>query len=265
MMADRNKTAIKTLVQNAPHPLHYGITKTGKSTLRNLTSEEVAYLRLSSSSSSSKILAPVLTLLLQKDIDNSKDALDKAHEMILGVNETNIAEAEYAATYRNTSWSDDHPLDTDQDMLHSILHRLEGRFIGEGGHTGYDNAKYWLFGGSKMLDAVDENHAVRVRFKEYVLRNYNYLREMGLIVEEEEERRSYEIIAGNNRTRKIFLRKGEFDWIRFYDLCEMSQEKYSTGGEKVRIWEKEWVEYIVELQVVEIDLIVQYAVTGELR
>jgi hypothetical protein len=115
-------------------------------------------------------------------------SMDKAHGIILGVNETNNVEAEFAATNRGkTSWSEDHPLNTDQDMLHSIIHRLEGGVIGEGGYTGYDNSKYWLFGGDKKYIYID-NHIVRTMFRHYVWLQHNnnghHLQEMDLIADE---------------------------------------------------------------------------------
>jgi hypothetical protein len=77
--------------------------------------------------------------------------LDAAHEVILGVNWTNIQEAEYAATHPGmTNWNQRHPLSNEDDLLHSILHRLEGNHIGEeGNYSGWENAKYWATGGPK--------------------------------------------------------------------------------------------------------------------
>lgn len=257
MIGNHNKTSTKAFIRNAPYSLQYAITKTGRSSLRDLTSREKKLIRMSSSSC--KILAPLLVLLQQS---GSNNMMDKAHEMILGVNETNIVKAEYAATYRNTSWSDDHPLDADQDMLHSLLHRWEGGNIGEGGHRGFDNAKYWLLGGSKMMNAVDESHVMRAQLKGYIMNNKKYHPEMGFVVEEEEGTRSYEIIAGSNRTRKLIVKSGEFDWIRYYNLCELSQGEKHTAIEDVGKWKDEWIEQLLELQVVEVELLLQYAVSG---
>jgi len=83
---------------------------------------------------------------------------DAAHEVILGVDwqdEASITGAEYAATHPGqTSWSVDHPLSDVDDLLHSILHRCEGEAIGEGGHSGWDNAKYWAAGGPKQYQRL---------------------------------------------------------------------------------------------------------------
>lgn len=257
-MSPHHTNRTNALIQNAPLPLHYNITKMGKSTLRNLTDDEISYLRISNSSGSTNnsILAPLM-MLIHADVDEY--ALDKAHEIILGVNETNIIEAEFAAINRGkTSWSEDHPLNADQDMLHSIIHRLEGGSIGEGGYKGYENAKYWLFGGSKMMESV-EDHVVRAWLRNYVLRR-DYLQEMGLVVAN--ERRCYEIIAGGGRRRTVFVEQGEFDYVRYYDMCEMRQEGHHKSLKK---WKDEWSACIIELQLVEIDLLFKYASGDRLK
>jgi hypothetical protein len=128
------------LISQVPLQMNYNITKQGTSCLRNLTLAESEYIQLSEKmfgeASMTHILAPLLIL-----IHGDSCCLDKAHELILGVNRTNIDEAEYAAMNPGTSWSEDHSLNSDQDMLHALIHRIEGDKIGEGGYTGYENAK----------------------------------------------------------------------------------------------------------------------------
>ena len=74
--------------------------------------------------------------------------LDAAHDVILGVTTwEDLDLAEYAATHSGlTNWSQTHPLSDVDDVIHSMIHRLEGSAVGEGGYTGYQNAKYWLAG-----------------------------------------------------------------------------------------------------------------------
>lgn len=82
--------------------------------------------------------------------------LGAAHEILLGVTPPEIETAEYAATHPGqTPWARNHPASfTDtSDWIHSILHRMEGPNVGEGNHTGYQNAKYWSLGGPKALQA----------------------------------------------------------------------------------------------------------------
>ena len=89
-----------------------------------------------------KNLAALFFILSSSSLSNK---LDIAHEILLGVNFTNIQEAEYAATHPGqTNWYQNHPLSQSDQYLHGIIHRMEGSNIGEGGLTGYENAKYWL-------------------------------------------------------------------------------------------------------------------------
>jgi len=50
--------------------------------------------------------------------------------------------------------------------LHALIHRSEGHYVGEGGHLGYENAKYWLAGGHKKLASLCD-HAVRREMRDY--------------------------------------------------------------------------------------------------
>ena len=169
--ADDIRTYIHNLIRNAPYRMNYNISQ-GRSTLRDLTSIEERHLRVqmktkmkanNDSSFSSSIFGALQILLRGGDGSDKANnnnfeknsAMDKAHELILGVNMTNIEEAEYAATHPGqTSWSADHPLSTEQDIMHALIHRLEGHNVGEGGHWGYENAKYWLAGGDKKFESV---------------------------------------------------------------------------------------------------------------
>jgi hypothetical protein len=241
------------LLRRAPLQMHYNITKEGRSSLRSLTSSESEYVQLSehqfdtaSNNRTSIILAPLLILL-----HGGQYSLDKAHELILGVNRTNIEQAEYAATHPGkTSWSVDHPLDADQDLLHALIHRLEGETAGEGGHTGFENAKYWLAGGGKMLESV-EDHVVKNHLKEYVLKR-KYLHHPDLVPL---ETRTYSIIAGGGKRRVVVVQSGTFDFFRFHAMCEI---RYGGHNDDVSDWNEDWSSSLDELQRAELEILFKY-------
>ena len=109
--------------------------------LDETNSQEIGMTLLQPPYSQHKNLAAFF-ILLSSSLSNK---LDIAHEILLGVNLTNIQEAEYAATHPGqTNWYKNHPLSQSDQYLHGIIHRIEGSNIGEGGLTGYENAKYWL-------------------------------------------------------------------------------------------------------------------------
>lgn len=118
--------------------LDYSIFR-GKSSLRELPSRPKGWIQRYGKSASALLLV-------------SQEYLDAAHEVILGVTLTNLADAEYAATHPGSGWTDRHPLSTTDDWIHAIIHRDgEGDIRGEGNHTGWENAMYWTAGGPKML------------------------------------------------------------------------------------------------------------------
>ncbi len=54
----------------------------------------------------------------------------------------NKNEAEYAESRQGeTSWSSDHPLSTEQDVLYALIQGVEGHNVGEGGHLGLRERK----------------------------------------------------------------------------------------------------------------------------
>jgi len=240
------------ILRRAPLQMHYNITKQGRSSLRSLTPSESEFVQLSEilflGNRTSIILAPLLILL-----HGEQYSLDKAHELILGVNRKNIEQAEYAATHPGkTSWSVDHPLNADQDLLHALIHRLEGENIGEGGHTGFENAKYWLAGGGKMLKSV-EDHVVKDNLKEYVLKR-KYLHHLDLVPL---ETRTYNIIAGGGKRRDVLVKSQTFDFFRFHAMCEI---RYGGQNEDVSDWKEHWSSSVDELQRAEVEIIFKYCV-----
>ena len=77
----------------------------------------------------------------------------------------------------------------------------------------------------------------------------------------------YEIIAGGGTKRTVFVKEGEFDFVRYHRLC---QRRYSrcTGSENIdrnsrvdgmEVWLDEWTLWLDELQKVELEFIFSYA------
>ena len=60
----------------------------------------------------------------------------------------------------------------------------------------------------------------------------------------------------------MFVEQGEFDYVRYYDMCEMRQEGHHKSLKK---WKDEWSACIIELQLVEIDLLFKYASGDRLK
>lgn len=172
-----------------------------------------------------------LQLLTQRNID-------AAHEVILGVNWSNIEEAEYAATNRGqTNWTQEHPFSDEDDMVHSLIHRLEGDLKGEGGFTGWDNAKYWAAGGPKMYKCVGRHpvHQALCRLCGKLAPTLEPL----LVAK---KKRQHEIIAGGGKTRILCVEDGCFDPISFIALCQHT----------------EWTEELKNIQVAETLLLIRW-------
>lgn len=148
---------------------------------------------------------------------------DAAHDVILGVTLENLDSAEYAATHRGqpTSWAEDHPLSDLDDIIHSLIHRMEGSTVGEGGHSGFENAKYWACGGPKAskepllsscigvvcdkLQELAKQHAPLCVSEKGLIRN------MGT---------THQIIAGGGTFRTVHVPKDCWDAICYIDLCQ---------------------------------------------
>lgn len=165
----------------------------------------------------------------------SRGNLEAAHEVILGVTPYNLDEAEYAATHRGqTDWAERHPLTDTADRIHSIIHRLEGPALGEGNHTGYDNAKYWILGGPKEL-ACPASCPIRDELLRIALEHAPRCcccveNGRGAIVagQGEDGRGSiHRIIAGGGgegTTREVRIPPGEWDEVAFIDMCRLRTE-----------------------------------------
>ena len=163
----------------------------------------------------------------------SRGKLEAAHEAVLGVTPHNLEEAEYAATHRGqTDWAEKHPLTDTADRIHSIIHRLEGPAKGEGGHTGYDNAKYWMLGGPKEL-VCPASHPIRDELCRIALENAPCCcvgnRSRGIVAGGGEDGRGsiHHIIVGgaDGKTRReVRVPPGEWDDVAFIDACRLRSE-----------------------------------------
>jgi hypothetical protein len=265
------KIQSESLIKNAPHAMNYSIFQ-GNSSLRSLTTNQLHLLSFfmekrrrkennkhvhatndghSSRNNSRKLSLPTVLLILQ-------NALDPAHELILGVTTENIHEAEYAATHPGeTSWSIEHPSSTLDDILHYIIHRLEGCHEsqeGGGRHIGYENAKYWLAGGDKKLDCV-ATHGLWTFLKDYVLMNEKKFNHLELIVPKA-KRRTYSIIAEGGNMRNVHVDGGSWDEFRFIDLCQIRYE-HNTNEDSL-------YESIDELQVVQLYFLLKHTIREEM-
>ena len=271
------------LIQNVPHEMQYEIFN-GKSSFRSLTSQQLILCQ--KLHTKSKLLLVFYFLLKQN--------LDLAHEIILGVNTQNFQEAEYAASHPGqTSWSDDHPLSTLDDILHCIIHRFEGcnrSKEGSGTYSGYENAKFWLVGGDKKLSTNDE-HDLWTFMKEYVFKNDETRKKfgcLGLVVPEKHDdddvdshdgkinRREHSVIASGGARRTVSVGSGKWDEFRFIDLCalrhdvtigtgsnnqvEKVKNSFEDGCRKMGLqWHDGYNELIDHLQLVQLQFLIKLA------
>ena len=184
--------------------LHYGIFQ-GRSALRDIDMTNLSLVNMPST-----VLAIVLLLMGEADA---------AHEVLLGVLPDNLDEAEYAATHRGqTDWADQHPLSDAADLIHSVIHRLEGSSVGEGGHIGYENAKYWLAGGPKQWDGVPHvlSHQLLKHVQNRAPQLYNVLCPS--------VPRQHSILAGGGKRRTVTVPVNSWDGFAFIDLCKECRE-----------------------------------------
>jgi hypothetical protein len=217
-IADR---AREIFFADAPLKLEYSIFA-GKSSLRESIPATVK--------ESTKTLV-ALTFILQGQ-------LDAAHEVILGVDWSNLDSAEYAAMHRGqTNWTKEHPLSDEDDLAHSLIHRLEGDSEGEGGYSGWENSKYWVAGGPKMNHWLGKHpvHEALSILCERIAPSF-----LGMFVCSKD--RNHEIIAGEGKTRLVYIQRGCFDPISFVHICQHVQRN----------------EELISLQVAEILLLIRF-------
>jgi hypothetical protein len=207
--------------------------------------------------------------LLQEQIYNitqqNLPLLDGAHEIILGISWNNIEDAECYAKKRhmnNTSykWIDRYPLDTTDDFIHSIIHRIEGNNIGEGSYSGYQNAKYWFSGGPKQHTVIPtHDHPVYQSLCEIYLqiRNATTEKEDDIIAIlpssfVHDDIVEYEIIAGGGATRIVKVQPNSWDGIGVINAWQcISEVTSSTSKNKV-------LHLLMKLHQVELQLWILY-------
>lgn len=214
--AERDLDALSA--RTTPIPMQYSIFQ-GASAVRSIPECDEHLINLkalfgvttSTSATAAQYRACAILLLL-------RGLTDAAHDVILGVTPHNFEEAEYAATHRGeTNWTQEHPLSDSADMIHAVLHRLEGSLKGEGGYKGYENSKYWLAGGPKALESPAKL-SVRTVLARIAQDSAPYCVADGVVACEEGAKHS--IIADGGNTRTVCVAAGEWDGFIFADLCE---------------------------------------------
>lgn len=233
-------------------PLNYEIFKTGQSALRRLDSND------------RHLVLPQTLFGLRRDIKKTlcrpahyracaallllRGYSDAAHEVLLGVTMDNLKEGEYAASHRGqTNWAQEHPLTDSADILHAAIHRIvEGNDLGEGDQTGYENAKYWLAGGPKLLERP-KAHPVRESLariaKEHAplsVTNGGVIASQGI---------KHDVPSGGGATRTVCVPCGQWDDYAFLDLCR----KWANGA-----LDKDLEDEVATLQRAEIILLLRY-------
>lgn len=150
--------------------------------------------------------------------------LDAAHEVIMGVTKwDDLDKAEHVAIYEGQkNWSQKNYISDIDDVIHSIIHRLEGNAIGEGGYTGYQNAKYLITGGPKqsrsVLPSIADGNEVALVYEvltEYLKQMYPELVE-SLITSSDELH--YEIIVEGGRCRNVTVPPYSWNGLALIDL-----------------------------------------------
>lgn len=226
---------------------------------------------------SNAFVALLLLLFLRHHAGGS----DAAHEVVLGVNLENIEQAENAARHRGQSgvvpWLHTHPLSDSDDAVHSILHRVcEGWHHGEGGHTGWDNAKYWAAGGPKRLDdphLVDDNnhekwprqHPVRAALAQAALKHAPCAVAAGVVVKESDEhpRRTHRIIQDGGKYREVCVPNFWWDPFCFIDLIaqqqpQQEQEQRTISTENTNLLEElDWLQQLEFALLLRHELLIQ--------
>lgn len=213
-------------------PLNYTIFN-GSSCLRYLPDNDLFLFDCTDELSKTAIAA----LLLMNGLS------DAAHECVLGVTPNNVREAEYAATNRGkTSWSQDHPLSYEDDIIHALIHLREGDTVGEGNYTGWENAKYWISGGPKKLYGNDDEskddgvaqhiHPIESALIEMIQSMTPKCIREGILAKKDCGS-EHEIIAGGGKHRTVTIPPGRWDPIVFIDLCSRREKLDRTTSHEL--------------------------------
>ncbi len=225
-------------VATSPLTLQYNLQRHGRSALRSLKTTDFW---LFGTHPTPSIVAQAIWLL----ICGHGDA---AHEVLLGANETNLDVAEYAATHP-TSWHQDHPLCDVNDLVHSLIHRCEGACIGEGGHSGFENAKYWAAGGPKEYTNFGYA-ASSVNLIHRALLQWSSVHTPEIIADvvSTHSARRHSILASKGQRRHVVVAPGCWDPFAFIDFCSTAEQLGSVEQEQLR-----------SLQEFELRLLLRYA------
>ena len=185
--------------------------------------------------------------------------IDASHEVILGVTTYNTAKAEYAATHRGeTNWTLEHPLTEVDDIVHSLIHRREGHAKGEGGYTGFENAKYWIAGGPKLCrSGVTTTYPFYQSLAAFAKKHTPMCVDAGVVVGETTKTKSinhatHQIIqGGGKKERTVTVPKGCWDPFCFIDLCrdysgKQDQNDAKQLQEEIRILEEKEIDLLLE-------------------
>jgi hypothetical protein len=220
--------------------LEYSIFK-GRSALRNLLSHSLLFSEDDEYFSLSKARRALVLLCAGHG--------DASHEVILGVTPDCVDEAEYAATHPGqTSWNDDHPLQDVDDWVHSLLHRMEGSTVGEGGHSGFENAKYWAAGGPKVYGRLGCGPSWKRALCQLARMRTPISVARGVVVATDEDA-SHRILAGGDKLpRLVTVAKGSWNPIRYIELCNECRESDTALRReldwlhRVEVWLLFWYE-----------------------
>lgn len=174
--------------------------------------------------------------------------IDASHEVVLGVTPTNVDDAEYAATHRGqTTWTTDHPFTDVDDLVHSLIHRKEGHAIGEGGYSGYDNAKYWAAGGPKLCErSLTTNHPVYQSLASFAKQRAPMCVDAGVVTTADV---SHKIIQGGGKERTVTVPKDCWDPFCFIDLCRHYGHDNALLNAEIRMLEEREIDLILEHEV----------------
>lgn len=159
---------------------------------------------------------------------------DAAHEVVLGVKPTNVADAEYAAAHPGT-WKE--PLSDLDDWIHSLIHRsIEGDALGEGKHTGWENACYWAAGGPKQKKKLSCRNKKLIEAAHSTSLYTELVPRFG---------KSHEIVAAGGRTRRVEVAAGTWDPIAFVRLHSRAKELAGAQKIELEILRQEELKYIL--------------------
>ncbi|GAX24875.1 hypothetical protein FisN_2Lh146 [Fistulifera solaris] len=216
-------------VATRPLALQYTLQRHGISALRSLKTTD--FWLFGTHETPSKIAQAIWLLICGYG--------DAAHEVLLGVNATNQDIAEYAATHPGqTSWHQDHPLEDVNDLVHSLIHRYEGDFMGEGGHSGFENAKYWAAGGPKEyknFGNTDAASSVSLIHKALLQWSSLHTPKIAADVVSTNSARIHSIIASGGKRRQVVVAPGCWDPFAFIDLCSTAEQLSSLEQDQLKI------------------------------